>query len=83
MSKDLQAKKQKTKISGQFGVRLRAIRVKKGHASLERFAYEAKVSRVLYSNWELGKGNITLNSLAKVLAALGMTFKEFFSEGFE
>jgi transcriptional regulator with XRE-family HTH domain len=72
-----------TPLSKQFGERLKEIRLKNGYHSLEAFAFKNDISRVLYSNWEHGRGNITLKNLEKVTKALNVSLKEFFSHGFD
>lgn len=66
-----------------LGDRMKKLRLERGHTSLEKFALDNDLSRVLYSNYESGKGNITYKNLVKILAALEISFKDFFSEGFE
>ena len=67
----------------KLGDRFKKLRVKKGYMSVEKFAFDSELSRVLYSNYESGKGNITYKNLLKVTKALGISLKDFFSEGFE
>ena len=67
----------------KFGDRLKKIRIKKGYVSVEKFSFECELSRSLYSNYENGKGNITYRNLLKVIKALGISLKDFFSEGFD
>lgn len=67
----------------KLGDRLRALRLKRGYTSLEKFAFDNELSRVLYSNYESGRGNITYKNLLKVTRALGISLKDFFSEGFD
>jgi transcriptional regulator with XRE-family HTH domain len=67
----------------KLGDRLKKLRIKKGYVSVERFAFDNDLSRVLYSNYESGKGNITYKNLLKVTGALGISLKDFFSEGFD
>jgi transcriptional regulator with XRE-family HTH domain len=57
----------------KLGNRMRELRVKAGHSSLEKFAFHNNISRVLYSNWEAGRGNITFKNLVKVCTALNVT----------
>lgn len=76
-------KNEKDKHLIQLGNRMRELRLKAGHTAVERFAYENDFSRMLYSNWETGRGNITHKNLVKVCAALGVSLKEFFSKGFD
>lgn len=66
-----------------LGNRMRKIRIEKGFHSSEKFCRDNDMSRVLYANWESGKGNITYNNLMKVIDAFGVSVKEFFSDGFE
>lgn len=66
----------------KLGNRLKALRLAKGYHSLEKFAFANEISRVLYSNYESGKGNITFKNLLKVTKALDISLKDFFSEGF-
>lgn len=66
----------------KLGARLKALRLEKGFTSLEKFAFTNEISRVLYSNYESGKGNITFKNLLKVTRALNISLKDFFSEGF-
>jgi transcriptional regulator with XRE-family HTH domain len=66
----------------KLGDRLKSLRLKKGYTSLEKFAFDNELSRVLYSNYESGKGNITYKNLLKVTKALDISLKDFFSEGF-
>lgn len=67
----------------KLGDRLKKLRIKKGYVSVEKFAFDNDLSRVLYSNYESGKGNITYKNLLKVTGALGISLKDFFSEGFD
>ncbi len=67
----------------KFGNRLRKLRIKQGYTSLERFAFDNEISRSLYSDYESGKGNITLKNLVKLTEALDISLKDFFSEGFD
>jgi transcriptional regulator with XRE-family HTH domain len=67
----------------KLGKRMRELRLKKGFSSYEAFAYENDLSRVLYGDYEKGKGNITYKNLLKIARALGVSLNEFFSEGFD
>lgn len=67
----------------KLGDRLKKIRIKKGFISVEKFAFDSELSRVLYTNYENGRGNITYKNLLKVTHALGISLKDFFSEGFD
>ncbi len=67
----------------KLGSRMKTLRIKKGYMSLEKFAFENDLPRVLYGNYEKGKGNITYRNLLKVAKALDVSISDFFSEGFE
>jgi len=66
-----------------LGNRMKQLRIKKGYSSFETFAYDHDLPRVLYGNYEKGEGNITYKNLMKVIYALGVSVKEFYSEGFD
>ena len=61
--------------------RIRTIRLGKGYASHELFAYEHNLPRAQYGRYERGE-NMRFESLIKVIKAFDMTVEEFFSEGF-
>lgn len=67
----------------KLGKRMRELRIKSGYKSFETFAYDNDLPRVLYGNYEKGVGNITYRNLLKVIKALKVSIKDFFSEGFE
>lgn len=67
----------------KLGDRLRKMRIEKGYNNLIHFSDAIDISRALYSNYELGRGNVTHKNLIKILNGLKMSPKEFFSEGFE
>lgn len=66
----------------KLGERIKALRIKLGFTNYEYFAYERGISRSQYGEYEKGR-NLTYSNLLKVIRALGVTPKEFFSEGFE
>lgn len=73
----------KVEISlGKFGERLRYYRKLRGFSNYEHLAYELGISRSQYGKYENG-GNIKLSTLIKILEALNVSLKDFFSEGFE
>lgn len=65
-----------------MGKRITELRKKAGYTSQETFAYDAEIPRALYGRYEKG-ANITIHSLFRILKHHKMTYKEFFSEGFE
>ena len=66
----------------KLGKRIKALRIKKGYTSYEYFAYDHDISRAQFGRYEKG-ADLRFSSLLKVLKALDISLKEFFSEGFE
>lgn len=66
----------------KLGNRIRALRIAKGYTSHEIFAYEHKIPRAQYGRYERGL-DLQYSSLIKVINALGISLKDFFSEGFD
>lgn len=66
----------------QLGARIKYLRQKKGFKSYEQFAYEHEINRVQWGRYENGE-NLKFQNLVRVVNALGVSLKEFFSEGFE
>jgi transcriptional regulator with XRE-family HTH domain len=66
----------------RLGDRIRSIRIGLGFTSSEKFANEKGLSRAQYAKYENGK-NLQFSNLVKVVKALGVSLKEFFSEGFD
>lgn len=61
--------------------RIKQLRIKKGYTSYEIFAFENGINRAQFGRYERGE-DLRYSSLLKVCSALGVTIKEFFSEGF-
>lgn len=66
----------------RLGKRLKELRIKKGYTNYEYFAYENNIGRAQYGKYETG-GNIQFDTLIKILKALDINLKDFFSEGFD
>jgi len=64
-----------------IGKRIKELR-KKSYSNYEKFAYENDLNRVQYGRYENGK-DLRMSSFLKILSALKVTPKDFFSEGFE
>ena len=63
--------------------RIKSLRKQKGFKSYELFAYDIEISRAGMSKYEAGTfDDIRLRTLLKIIDGLGITVKEFFSEGF-
>lgn len=73
---------QQEKVFKEIGARIKALRIERGYTSYEDFAYEHNISRSQFGKYERG-ADIRMSSLVKVVAALGVTIAEFFSEGFD
>jgi transcriptional regulator with XRE-family HTH domain len=68
----------------KLGNRIKNLRKKNGFKSAELFAYDVEVSRVGMSKYETGTfDDIRMRTLLKIIDGLGITPKEFFSEGFD
>ncbi|MBN8674339.1 MAG: helix-turn-helix transcriptional regulator [Chitinophagales bacterium] len=68
----------------RIGKRIKVLRKKNGFNSAELFSYDIEVSRVGMSKYESGNyDDIRMRTLLKIIDGLGMTPKEFFSEGFD
>lgn len=67
----------------KLGARLKAIRIAKGYTSSESFALAKNINRTQYHSYEKGKGDIQFTTLLKIVSALEVSIKDFFSEGFE
>lgn len=62
--------------------RIRILRQEKGYSNYENFAYVNDLPRAQYGRYEKGE-DLKFSSLLKVIRALGVSVKEFFSEGFD
>ncbi len=65
-----------------LGKRIKELRIKKGYTNYEYFAFDKGIGRAQYGKYETG-GNIQFNTLVKILKALDISLKDFFSEGFD
>jgi transcriptional regulator with XRE-family HTH domain len=65
-----------------LGHRLKYFRKLKGYSNYEHLAYDVGISRSQYGKYENG-GNIKFTTLCKILNHLGVSLKDFFSDGFE
>ena len=66
----------------KIGARIRDLRKAKGYTSYEDFANEHDIHRVQWGRYEKGLDMYT-STLIKVTKILGVSIKEFFSEGFD
>jgi len=64
-----------------LGKRIKSLR-KEQESNYEQFAYKHEINRVQYGRYENG-GDMKFSSLMRVLQALDISPKEFFSEGFD
>lgn len=65
-----------------LGERFKKLRKEMGFSNYEHFAYENELSRSQYGRYENGE-DLRFSSLLKVLKAMNVSLKDFFSEGFE
>jgi transcriptional regulator with XRE-family HTH domain len=62
----------------KIGSKLKDLRVKLGYTSHEDFAYDHDIPRMQYWRIEKGKANLTMKSLARLLAIHKLSIQEFF-----
>lgn len=74
---------EKQKILKKIGERAKKMRIEAGHKSAEKFAYEHGFDRAQFNRYEQGKIDMQISSLIKLLIALDVDIKTFFSEGFD
>jgi len=65
----------------ELGERIKGLRKAKGYNNHEKFANEHGLARAQYNKYEKGVG-MNFTSIIRVAAAMGISLKEFFSEGF-
>jgi len=68
-------------ILKELGARIKALRIAKGHANYEKFAFEHDISRSQYWRYEQGE-DLKFSSLVRIVKALDMSLSEFFADGF-
>lgn len=66
----------------KLGKRIKELRIKKGYTNYEYFAFENEIGRAQYGKYETG-GNIQFDTLIRIIKALDISVKDFFSEGFD
>ena len=65
-----------------LGERLRTLRKEFGFTNYEQFAFDNELPRAQYGRYENGE-DLRFSSLLKVLKAMNISLKDFFSEGFD
>jgi len=65
-----------------LGAKIKQLRIAKGYTNAEFFAYDHRVNRSQYGQYERGQ-DIRFSSLLRILEIHGLTLKEFFADGFE
>lgn len=65
-----------------LGERLKEIRREKGYTNYEQFAFDNEIPRAQYGRYEKGH-DLRFSSLLKVLKAMDISLKDFFSQGFD
>jgi transcriptional regulator, XRE family len=64
-------------ITEKVGLRIKALRNESG-ITQEKLALKAEVDRTYLAGAEIGKRNISLKSLEKIINALNVSFEDFF-----
>ena len=80
MEEDVQ--KTKEEDLKKLAKRIKELRRDKGYSNYEDFAYVNDLPRAQYGRYEKGE-DLKFSSLMKVIKALGISVKDFFSEGFD
>jgi transcriptional regulator with XRE-family HTH domain len=62
--------------------RFKQLRRERGYSNYEQFAFDNELPRAQYGRYENGE-DLRFSSLLKVLKAMNISLKDFFSEGFE
>ncbi len=65
-----------------LGERFKKLRKERGFSNYEQFAFDNEIPRAQYGRYENGE-DLRFSSLLKVLKAMNISLKDFFSEGFE
>lgn len=66
------------KVLAEIGVQLAEMREKKGYSTIKEFATAHDLPEIQYWRIEKGKANITIKSLAKILAIHKVSIQDFF-----
>lgn len=66
-------------LTEKIGARITQLR-KQRNLSQQKFAYAADMERTYLNHIEKGRKNISVNTLQKVTAALGVSLKDFFDD---
>lgn len=66
-------------IQKRVGKRIQKLRTSMG-LSQEKFALKANIDRTYLASVEVGKRNISIVNLEKIVSALDMSFEDFFKE---
>lgn len=93
MAKSIKRRERKTAKMGHFDYekfvtdlskRIKTIRKQKGFSSYEHFSYDIGISRASMAKFDSGNfSDIRIRTLLLIIDGLGLTPKEFFSEGFD
>lgn len=66
----------------QLGERIKSLRLAKGYKNHEKFANDHGFARAQYNTYERGVG-MNFSTIVKIAAAMGVSLKEFFGQGFD
>jgi len=65
----------------KIGARLKALRLKKGFTSADKFAFTHEIDRSQYGKYERGR-DMQMSTLLRLLAIHNMSIEDFFGKGF-
>lgn len=66
------------KVIEKIGKRIKALRLGAGYGNAETFAFENKIGRSQYAEWERGK-DMKITSLNRIASIHKLTLQEFFA----
>ena len=65
----------------KIGARLKALRLKKGFTSADKFAFTHEIDRSQYGKYERGR-DMQISTLLRILSIHNLSMEEFFGKGF-
>lgn len=76
--KKIEPLEENQQVYEKIGIHIKALRLKAGYSNAEKFAFEHKITRSQYANWEKGQ-DMKVSSLLRITQAHDITLQEFFA----
>lgn len=67
----------------KIATKLKKRRKELGYKNSDDFAYDSEINRSQYGKYEAGVKDMRVNTLIKIVNAMGLTLEEFFREDLE